>query len=99
MQLVFGKLYTFYATKWVFLAGVGVFELGSFICGSASTSAELIIGRSIARLGVAVIFTDAILIIATNVPLHERHIYTCTQLLVLRDLCKYSASPSLLWAI
>ncbi|TVY84980.1 Efflux pump roqT [Lachnellula suecica] len=76
VQLVFGKMYALYATKWVFLTGVAIFELGSLICGTAPTSIALIIGRAIAGLGAAGIFTGVILIIATNVPLRQRPIYT-----------------------
>jgi len=50
-QLFFGKLYSFFSIKWVFLGALGVFELGSLICGVAPTSTTLIIGRAIAGIG------------------------------------------------
>jgi MFS family permease len=76
VQLMYGKIYTFYPTKWVFLTGVIIFELGSLICAVAPTSTALIVGRSIAGLGAAVIFSGAIIIIAAAVPLRLRPIYT-----------------------
>ncbi|KAL8717164.1 MAG: hypothetical protein Q9225_005574 [Loekoesia sp. 1 TL-2023] len=71
-QLIFGKLYTFFSIKWVFLIAVFIFELGSLICGVAPNSAALIVGRAIAGLGSAGIFSGAYLIIATSAPLERR---------------------------
>ena len=51
--LVFGKLYTFYPIKIVFLNAIAIFELGSLICGVAPNSVALIVGRAIAGLGSA----------------------------------------------
>jgi MFS family permease len=75
-QLIFGKLYTFYSVKWTYLSALAIFELGSFICGATPTSTGLIIGRAIAGIGSAGIFSGAILIIALSVPLRHRSIYT-----------------------
>lgn len=75
-QLFFGKLYTFLNLKWVFLSALFVFELGSLICGIAPTSTTLIIGRAIAGVGCAGLFSGAILIIANSVPLRSRPSYT-----------------------
>lgn len=71
-QLIFGKLYTFFSIKWVFLIAVLIFELGSLICGVAPNSTTLIVGRAIAGLGSAGIFSGAYLIIATSAPLERR---------------------------
>ncbi|TVY28470.1 Efflux pump [Lachnellula hyalina] len=72
----YGSSYLFTTCAVQLVFGVAVFEVGSLICGTAPTSAALIVGRSIAGLGAAGIFTGAILIIATNVPLRQRPIYT-----------------------
>ena len=61
-QLFFGRLYTFFSIKWTFLAAVGIFELGSLVCGAAPSSTALIIGRAIAGVGSAGIFSGGILI-------------------------------------
>jgi MFS family permease len=76
LTLIFGKLYTFYPTKWTFLVALGFFELGSLICGVAPNSVALIIGRAIAGVGSAGMFSGAILIISQSVPLRQRPIYT-----------------------
>ena len=75
-QLIYGKLYTFYDIKWVYLVTLLVFELGSLVCGVAPNSTALIIGRAIAGLGGADIFSGAMLIISKTVPLHLRPTYT-----------------------
>src|ERR1700750_780663 len=68
---ILGKLYTFYSIKWVFLAAIFIFEIGSLLCGVAPNSTALIIGRAVAGLGSAGIFSGAILIIANSVPLRQ----------------------------
>lgn len=69
---MFGKFYTFYSIKLVFLVAIAIFELGSLICAVAPNSTALIVGRAIAGLGSAGIFSGAYLIIATSVPLYQR---------------------------
>ena len=76
LQLFFGKLYTFYSIKTVYLVSIGIFEVGSAVCGGAPTSAALIVGRAIAGVGSAGIFSGALIIIAYTVPLVKRPIYT-----------------------
>ncbi|KAK7018452.1 DHA14-like major facilitator [Favolaschia claudopus] len=75
-QLLFGKFYTFLPIKWVYVAAISVFEIGSLICGAAPTSDALIIGRAIAGLGSAGIISGSLIIVANTVPLARRPIYT-----------------------
>jgi hypothetical protein len=75
-QLFFGKLYTFFSIKYVYLAAFLIFEVGSVVCGAAPNSTALIIGRAVAGLGSAGIFSGAVLIIANSVPLRSRPTYT-----------------------
>lgn len=70
--LLYGRIYTFFPTKSVFLSGIFLFEAGSAVCGAAQTSTMLIVGRAIAGLGSSGIFTGAILIMLNTVPLHRR---------------------------
>lgn len=76
LQLLFGKLYSYLNIKWVFLTAVGIFELGSLICGVAPNSTALIIGRAIAGAGAAGLMSGALIILAFTVPLHKRPAYT-----------------------
>ncbi|OGM45261.1 hypothetical protein ABOM_006457 [Aspergillus bombycis] len=75
-QLFFGKLYTLLSLKWTFVGAVLVFEIGSAICGASPNSVSLIIGRAIAGIGGAGIFSGALIIIAKSVPLSKRPAFT-----------------------
>ncbi|KAI1420699.1 MFS general substrate transporter [Xylaria sp. FL1777] len=75
MQLLFGRVYKFYDIKWTFLATVAVFEIGSAICGAAPNSIAFIIGRAIAGLGGAGIFSGVTIIMITMVPLRKRPMF------------------------
>ncbi|RYO93823.1 hypothetical protein DL766_005091 [Monosporascus sp. MC13-8B] len=70
--LLYGRVYTFFPTKPVFLSGIVLFEAGSAACGAANSSLALIIGRAMQGLGSSGIFTGAILIMTRTVPLHRR---------------------------
>ncbi|RYP52540.1 hypothetical protein DL768_002367 [Monosporascus sp. mg162] len=70
--LLYGRVYTFFPTKPVFLSGIVLSEAGSAACGAASSSLALIIGRAIQGLRSSGIFTGAILIMTRTVPLHRR---------------------------
>ncbi|KOC17637.1 aflT / aflT / transmembrane protein [Aspergillus flavus AF70] len=74
-QLLYGKIYALFSTKWVFLVALGIFEVGSLICGVAPSSVVLIVGRAIAGVGSSGIFTGALVTIAHIVPLAKRPVY------------------------
>ncbi|KGO68103.1 Major facilitator superfamily domain, general substrate transporter [Penicillium italicum] len=76
VSLMFGKLYTFYSIKWIYLSALCIFEVGSLICAVTPTSVGLICGRAIAGLGSAGLFSGSILIISRSVPLAKRPMYT-----------------------
>ncbi|KAK2800909.1 hypothetical protein FQN51_005844 [Onygenales sp. PD_10] len=67
-QLFFGKLYTMYSAKWIFLAGLAIFEIGSLIAGAATSSAMLIAGRTVSGVGAASLFPGSIIIIYSRAP-------------------------------
>ncbi|KAK4162431.1 putative efflux system protein [Cladorrhinum sp. PSN259] len=76
LQLLFGRFYTFFSIKWVYLIAIFIFEVGSLICAVANNSLTLIMGRAIAGIGSAGIFSGALTILAYSVPLNKRPIYT-----------------------
>lgn len=76
VTLIFGKLYTFYSIKWIYLIALSIFEVGSLVCAVTPTSIGLICGRAIAGLGAAGLFSGSILIITKSVPLVKRPMYT-----------------------
>ncbi|KAJ6089553.1 hypothetical protein N7467_004769 [Penicillium canescens] len=74
--LIFGKLYTFYSIKWIYLIALFIFEIGSLVCATTPTSIGLICGRAISGLGGAGLFSGSILIVTKSVPLVKRPMYT-----------------------
>jgi MFS family permease len=71
-QLFFGRLYSFLNMKWLFIACVAIFEIGSLISAVAPTSATLIAGRAISGFGASGIFTGCLTTISTVLPLERR---------------------------
>lgn len=51
---------------------LGIFELGSALCGAAQSSKMLIVGRAVAGLGVSGLSNGAMSIIASSAPVHKR---------------------------
>ncbi|PVH94603.1 efflux pump protein [Periconia macrospinosa] len=75
-QPLSGKFYTYMRNKDVFLAHLFIFELGSLICGVATSSAMLIGGRSIAGVGGAGLMNGCITLIGRASSLDKRPLYT-----------------------
>ncbi|KAI0176042.1 MFS general substrate transporter [Hypoxylon sp. FL1284] len=74
-QLVFGRVYKFYEVKRTFLFTVVLFEIGSVICGAAPNSIAFILGRAIAGVGGAGIFSGVMIIMLPLVPLRKRPMF------------------------
>ncbi|PYH88185.1 hypothetical protein BO71DRAFT_404072 [Aspergillus ellipticus CBS 707.79] len=72
LQPLTGKFYSHFPSKWTFLAFFFVFELGSLICGVATTSKMLIIGRAVAGIGSSGMINGALNILAGALPMHRR---------------------------
>ncbi|KAF8176240.1 major facilitator superfamily domain-containing protein [Mycena galopus ATCC 62051] len=75
-QLLWGRFYSFLSIKWVYITAISIFEIGSLICGVAPSSAALIVGRAIAGVGCAGIFSGALIIISHSAPLEKRPMFT-----------------------
>ncbi|KAI0471128.1 putative MFS aflatoxin efflux pump [Xylariaceae sp. FL0804] len=71
-QLLYGKLYKFFSIRPVYMASVGLFEVGSAICGAAPNSVAFIIGRAVQGVGSAGIFSGGIVVLVYALPLHRR---------------------------
>jgi len=76
MQPLAGKLYANLNTKWTFMGFIFVFEFGSLLCGVATSSAMLIVGRAVAGLGGGGIYVGAFTIMALVAPMHKRAFFT-----------------------
>ncbi|OOF90594.1 hypothetical protein ASPCADRAFT_156514 [Aspergillus carbonarius ITEM 5010] len=72
LQPLTGKYYTYFSSKWTFLTFFGVFELGSLLCGVATSSKMLIVGRAVAGMGSSGILNGALNILAGAVPIQKR---------------------------
>ncbi|KAI6897419.1 MFS general substrate transporter [Hortaea werneckii] len=75
LQLLFGRIYTFYTPKYVFLTLIGLFEVGSAICGAAPNSVAFIVGRAIAGMGSAGITSGGVILMLSIIPLAKRPKY------------------------
>ncbi|CEJ94889.1 hypothetical protein VHEMI10396 [[Torrubiella] hemipterigena] len=71
-QFIFGKAYTIFPVKRVFLLSNFISIVGSIICGAATSSMMLIIGRAVAGLASAGLFAGCLVILAQSLPLHRR---------------------------
>ncbi|KAH8895438.1 major facilitator superfamily protein, partial [Thozetella sp. PMI_491] len=71
-QLLFGKIYTFYSSKWVFLASIAIFELGSLLCAVAPNSPAFVVGRAVAGLGSAGVMAGMVMLTVDLIPLRKR---------------------------
>lgn len=56
-QLIYGKFYSIFSPKPVYMIAVTIFELGSLICAVARDTEVFIFGRAVAGLGAAGIFS------------------------------------------
>ncbi|RGP81048.1 hypothetical protein FLONG3_837 [Fusarium longipes] len=71
-QPTFGKIYTFWNLKWVYLVSSIIFETGSILCAAAPNSPVFIVGRAVAGLGAAGIFCGAMIIVSRIVEMRKR---------------------------
>ncbi|RYP64161.1 hypothetical protein DL771_008897 [Monosporascus sp. 5C6A] len=67
-----GKIYTFFHIRWSFLVFFLIFEIGSALSGAATSSNMFIVGRAVAGIGSAGLFTGMMTIVANVLPLHKR---------------------------
>nr|GAT45289.1 major facilitator superfamily protein [Mycena chlorophos] len=53
LMLFYGQMVRIFPAKWILLASISIFELGSLICGLSHSIYQLIAGRAVAGLGAA----------------------------------------------
>ncbi len=75
LQPSFGKIYTYFNVKWTYMIALVIFEIGSVLCGAAVNSTMLIVGRAVAGVGAAAMFSGGMNIVGYSVPLRKRPIY------------------------
>jgi EmrB/QacA subfamily drug resistance transporter len=72
---IYGKLSDLYGRRRLFVSAIGIFLLGSIICGAAQSMSMLIGGRAVQGLGGGGLITLAQTIMADMVPPRERGRY------------------------
>ncbi|KAE8146564.1 major facilitator superfamily domain-containing protein [Aspergillus avenaceus] len=72
LQPLTGRVYANFSAKWTYIGFFFIFEVGSLICGVATSSKMLIVGRAIAGMGTSGISNGTFTIIAGCVPMHKR---------------------------
>jgi MFS family permease len=75
LQFMFGKFYSLFSVKTVFLVALAIFETGSLLAASAPTSKALVVGRAISGVGSAGIIQGIFTMITQTVPLRRRSMY------------------------
>ena len=71
-QFVFGKAYTLFSVKRVFLLANAISIAGSLLCGTATTSTMLVVGRAVAGFGSAGLLSGCFAILVQSIPLRRR---------------------------
>jgi MFS family permease len=61
-----------FSVKWTYLAAVFIFEVGSLVCAVAPSSEAFIVGRAIAGVGTAGLFSGGVVILSYTLPLRQR---------------------------
>ncbi|PNP42125.1 hypothetical protein TGAM01_v202469 [Trichoderma gamsii] len=74
LQPMYGALYKYFNVKWCYLAAIFIFEVGSLLSAVAPSSKALIVGRAVAGVGTAGLFSGSIVIISLSMPLERRPI-------------------------
>src|SRR6185295_1716910 len=72
---IYGKLSDIYGRKIMFQIAIGIFLVGSFMCGFSQNMLELVICRGIQGLGAGGILAMAMAIVADILPSRERGRY------------------------
>ncbi|KAK0706241.1 major facilitator superfamily domain-containing protein [Lasiosphaeria miniovina] len=67
-----GKIYSYFHIRWSFLVFFLIFEVGSALSGAAASSNMFIVGRAVAGIGAAGLFTGMMTIVANVLPMHKR---------------------------
>ncbi|KAJ7171184.1 MFS general substrate transporter [Mycena filopes] len=70
--LFYGQALRIFAAKWVLVAAVAIFEIGSILCALSQTIGQLIAGRVVSGLGAAGLFVAMIQVLTQATRLEDR---------------------------
>lgn len=74
-NMVWGRVYGQFNSKWLYLLNVFLFEVGSAICGAAPNIDVLIVGRAICGLSGSGLYVGVMTLIAVSTTMAERPLY------------------------
>ncbi|KAF1948116.1 MFS general substrate transporter [Byssothecium circinans] len=74
-QLLTGNFFAEFSHKVIFMIYVGIFLVGSVICGVAQSSAKLIVGRAVTGIGASGLLGGTLIVISTVVPKPQQPLY------------------------
>ncbi|KAF2093518.1 major facilitator superfamily transporter [Rhizodiscina lignyota] len=74
-QFMFGKLYTLFSLKRIFLISIIIFMIGSILCAAAPTSAAFVAGRAVCGFAGAGMISGCFASIVHNLPLRRRPVW------------------------
>ena len=99
LQPLTGKLYTHLRTKHVFLVHLFLFEVGSLVCATATSSAMLIGGRALAGAGAAGLMNGSLTIISEGTSLEKRPCKSTSRSHEVIELTMVQCIPGFSWAV
>lgn len=79
--LPWGKAYTVFNIKWLYITTIILFEAGSALCGGAPNMNALIVGRAIAGLGGSGMYSGCLTYLSVTTSTRERPLYMALVLL------------------
>ncbi|KAF7554592.1 hypothetical protein G7Z17_g2759 [Cylindrodendrum hubeiense] len=74
-NMIWGRMYTQFNSKWLYVFNVGLFEVGSAICGAAPSMDVLIVGRAICGVSGSGLYVGVMSLIAVTTTMAERPLY------------------------
>jgi MFS family permease len=74
-NMVWGRIYTQFNSKWLYIGNVFLFEVGSAICGAAPSINVMILGRAICGVSGAGLYVGVMTLIAVTTTMAERPLY------------------------
>jgi MFS family permease len=72
VMLIWGKLSDLYGKKWLFAIGIGVFTIGSLLCGMSWDFTTLVAARVLQAIGASIMMALTQGIVSAIFPLNER---------------------------
>lgn len=74
-NMVWGRVYTQFNSKWLYIVNVFLFEVGSAICGAAPSMNVMILGRAICGVSGSGLYVGVMSLIAITTNMAERPLY------------------------